>query len=58
MTRQEYKKEAIKTVKRLIARHAAASSLFDEMNKKGSTDNATYFLEKMEQYEKEILEYI
>lgn len=58
MTRQEYKKEAIKTVKRLIARHAAASSLFDEMNKKGSTENALYFAEKMEKYEKEILEYI
>ena len=58
MTRQEYKKEAIKEVKRLIARHAAASSLFDEMNKKDSSDNATYFLEKMEEYEKRILEYI
>lgn len=58
MTREEYKKEAIKEVKRLISRHAAASSLFDEMNKKGSSDNAAYFLEKMEEYEKRILEYV
>lgn len=58
MTRQEYKQEATKEVKRLIAKHAAASSLFDEMNKKGSMDNATYFLNKMEELEKRILEYI
>lgn len=58
MTRQEYRQEAIKEVKRLIAKHASASSLFDEMNKKGSMDNATYFLNKMEEFEKRILEYI
>lgn len=58
MNRQEYRQEAVKEVKRLIARHASASALFDEMNKKGSMDNAAYFLDKMEEFEKRILEYI
>ena len=58
MTRQEYKQEAIKEVKRLLSKHAAASSLFDETSKDGNNENSTFFLNKMKEFEKRILEYI